>query len=89
MNWAEHCAAVEAGEPGFPVVEIIWDDAVAVAPNWEEEVSAALRKITTVGYLIDETDDAVLIMSMINPMHVGHGISIPKGCIRERRIKRD
>lgn len=87
MTWAEHCKAVEAGEPGFPIIEIVWVDAVALAPDWEEVVSSELRTTTTVGYLIEETEDALVIMSMINTTHVGHGIAIPSCCVRSRKIK--
>lgn len=88
MTWAEHVEAIEAGREGFPIVQVCWVDAVSVAVEWEEEVCSDLRKTTTIGYLIDETDDALVLVSVINTEHVGHGIVIPKGCVTQQACLR-
>lgn len=86
MNWSEHCAAIVAGEPGFPIVEVTWTDAVDMASGWSEDVTVELRLTTTVGYLVKETDEAVALVSIINTEHVSHGIVIPKASISNTRV---
>ena len=84
-TWSDHCRAVSKGKPGFPIVEVVWEDAVAYALDWEEEVSSKLCLTTTVGYLVKETKMAVTLVSVINMTHVAHGIVIPKSGILSRR----
>lgn len=69
------------GKPGFPIVEIVWKDAVAFAADWAEEAISELRITTTVGYLVSENDEALSLVALINSEHVGHGIVIPKSCV--------
>lgn len=85
MTWSEHCKAVSKGKPGFPIEEVVWDDAVAFAIDWEEEVNSDLCRTTTVGYLVHETKKAITLVSVINMTHVAHGIVIPKSGIISRR----
>lgn len=86
MTWAEHCEAVADGLAGFPVVEVVWEDAVAYALDWEEEVNSDLRITTTVGYLVKETKKALTLVSVINTHHVAHGIVIPKPVLKRRTL---
>lgn len=83
-TWAEHCEAVSEGKTGFPIVEVVWEDAVAYALEWETEVNSDLRTTTTVGYLVHETKRALTLVSVINSEHVAHGIVIPKPVISRR-----
>lgn len=84
MTWDEHCQAVASGEQGFPVVELVWYDAVALAIDWEVEANADLRLTTTVGYLVMETKQAITLVSIINSEHIGNGIVIPKPVVSRR-----
>lgn len=86
MNWEDHCAKVAEGEIGFPVVEVVWEDAAAIALEWEDEADHQLRLTTTVGYLVKETRAAITIVSIINQEHIGHGIVVPKRVILSRRV---
>lgn len=86
MNWAKHCARVAKGKSGFPIIEIVWKDAVAFAVNWEEKATTKLRLCTSVGYLVAETDEAYSIVSLINSEQVGHGIVISKSSMVRMRI---
>lgn len=81
MSWEEHVALVESGKPGYPIVEVIWEDAAAFAIEWAEKIEIKSRKVTTVGYLVSESDDALSLVQMINTEQVGHGMVIPKSCI--------
>jgi len=84
MTWSEHCEAVAAGLPGFPIVEVVWEDAIAYALDWEEDVNSDLETTTTVGYLVSETKRALTLVSVINTRHVAHGIVIPKPVLKRR-----
>jgi hypothetical protein len=85
LTWEEHVEAVQGGRTGFPVVEIVWEDALASATDWAEDAGNELMPTTTVGYLVSETRRSLTIVSLINTNHVGHGITIPKRCIVKRR----
>lgn len=86
VTWAEHCESVRAGETGFPIVEVVWEDAVAFALDWEIETDSNLRLTTTVGYLVAESKRALTVVSVINSEHVAHGIVIPKPVISRRTV---
>lgn len=88
MTWAEHCEAVAGGGTGFIVIEVVWNDAVALALNWESEATDELRMTTTVGYMVKETKRALTLVSIINTEHIGHGIVIPKSTVIARRTLR-
>jgi hypothetical protein len=77
-RWRDHVAKVSEGEQGLPVVEIFWTDALSFALDWQEESSSALMETVAVGYLVEETEDAVSVVSLVNKNHLGHGITIPK-----------
>lgn len=85
ITWEEHCQLVSKGLPGYPIVEVVWEDAVAYALDWEEEAGSKLCLTTTVGYLVKETKRSVTVVSIINSTHVAHGIIIPKVGILSRR----
>lgn len=86
ITWEEHCTRVAKGKKGYPVIEVVWEDAVAYAVDWEELPSSDLCLTTTIGYLVKETKKAITIASIINVSHMGHGIVIPKPNIVSRRI---
>lgn len=71
------------------VVEVIWRDAVSVSgDDWadpEEAEDQVPAKTVSVGYLWKETEDFVTVVSLVNEVHLGYGITIPKGMIVEVR----
>jgi len=81
LTWAGHVELVLDGRQGYPLVEVVWEDASAFAIEWSETVEINPRTVTTVGYLVSETDEAISLVQMINTEHVGHGIVIPKSYI--------
>lgn len=83
MNWAKHVKVSFKRGDAYPIVEVLWWDARAIAIDWEETVESKPMPTTTVGYLVKESDDSVTLVSLINTIHIGHGIIIPKGCIHE------
>ena len=86
MTWRKHCKAVKNGKPGFPVVEVVWVDAVACALEWEAEIDTKLRLTTTVGYLVHESKKSLTLVSVINSEHIAHGITIPKPVLSQRNL---
>lgn len=82
ISWAKHTSSRVAKKDGYAIVEVIWNDAQAVATEqWEEGFDGEPATTCTVGYLVGETKTTVTLMSMINMNHIGHGITIPRGCI--------
>lgn len=72
------------------MVEIIWDDAQASAVHsWEAEAATAMAPTTTLGYLVGKDRRSYTVASLINLNHVGHCITIPKGCVREVRYLKE
>ena len=66
------------------VVYVEWVDAVADL-GWEQNSKASLHMCYTVGYLIDETKDALLIASTVSQFDSNARMHIPKAWIRNRR----
>lgn len=86
ISWETHTRARIDGRPGYPLVEIIWEDAQASATYaWEEEAGTSVAPTTTVGYLVVKDRRSYTLASLINLNHVGHCITIPRGCVREIR----
>jgi hypothetical protein len=67
-----------------PVILVEWQDAVCGA-GWETDSTPELHSCTTVGYLIAESDDALLIASTISMGSNNARIAIPKAWIQTRR----
>jgi len=81
MKWKTHVNKVFKGKEGFPLVEIHWHDAVAVAIEWDDDPPVTAMPTVSVGYLIDSNVDTITIVQIVNHSHVAHGITIPVGCI--------
>ncbi len=72
----------------YPLVEILWDDA-AVDTGWDEPPKTLVDQIcTTVGFVVSETDQHIVIASTYSEGHVNARIQIPKAIIKSRRILR-
>lgn len=70
----------------YPLIEVIWDDA-STDNGWEpvpEELKAEL--VTTVGFLVRETDKHLLIANSYDPNHTNGRIQIPVGMIVSRKV---
>ena len=74
----------------YPLVEVWWDDASALRHGWLE-VSEELKPqmVLTVGFLIKETDDYIMIAQDVDPQGMHNGRSqIPRGMVRNIKILR-
>jgi hypothetical protein len=71
------------------VVEILWWDAIGVSgdewANHKDAYDTTPAQTLTVGYVVKETPDYITVVSMLNPNHLGYGVCIPKGMIKEIR----
>lgn len=86
LSWTKHTEARVLRKPGYPMVEIIWYDTLASAvTEWAEEASTDTMPTTTIGYLVRKDRWTYTIASMINLNHIGHVVTIPKGCVEEVR----
>ena len=71
------------------LVEVLWRDAVSVSGDeWAEPEEADEQrpaKTVSVGYLWSDEEDYVTLVSLVNDVHIGYGITIPRGMIVEIR----
>lgn len=74
-----------------PLVEVEWYDTTS-DPNWQSRdkvLSESLTICFTVGYLIDNSDYAVVLAHTVNGDDSDY-TKIPAGCVKRiRRVKRD
>lgn len=71
----------------FPLIQVEWKDA-QTGHGWEheEDLSIEIPVVITVGFLIKENDDGVLIASSVGTdRHSNARIVIPKGMIVNRK----
>jgi hypothetical protein len=68
-----------------PIVYVHWVDAVA-DNGWEDVIKAAVHDCHTVGYLIDETKEAICLASTVSIDTSNARIHIPKGWIKKRKV---
>ena len=70
----------------YPLIEVIWDD--ASTDNGWEPVPEALSPelVTTVGFLVRETEKHLLIASSYDPNHTNGRIQIPIGMVTSRKV---
>lgn len=69
----------------YPLVEIVWVDAVATATiEWsdiDEILQEQLAPSRSVGYLIQDNTHRAVIVSLVNENDAAHAMIIPKGMI--------
>lgn len=66
----------------YRLVEVIWDDA-AVETGWvDPSIALQNQLVTTVGFLVNESDKHMLIASTYSDQHVNATIQIPKGMVQ-------
>jgi hypothetical protein len=67
------------------IIQLNWIDAVADS-GWEEKTKANIHHCITVGYLIDETDEAICLASTWSHNQTNARMHIPKAWINDRKI---
>lgn len=71
------------------LVEVTWIDAVSVSGDeWAEPEEAEEQtpaKSLSVGYLWVENEHFITLVALVNDVHVGYGITIPRGMVTDIR----
>lgn len=67
------------------IIQIRWIDAVADS-GWEEKTKASIHHCTTVGYLVDETSEAICLASTWSHNQTNARMHIPKAWIQDRKV---
>jgi len=70
------------------IISIDWIDAVADS-GWEDKTKAAIHHCTTVGFLVDETDEAICLASTWSVDQTNARMHIPKAWIKNRKVLSD
>lgn len=67
----------------YKLVHVEWVDAVG-SVGWEDNTTALVDKCVTVGYIVNETKDAVCIASTVSRKSNNARMHIPKAWIKNR-----
>lgn len=67
------------------ITYVHWVDAVADC-EWQQDVKADVHDCFTVGFIVDETADAICIASTISDKDSNARMHIPKSWIKERKV---
>ncbi len=67
------------------IVQIAWIDAVADV-GWEAKTKAEIHHCITVGYVVDETDEALCLASTWSIDQTNARMHIPKAWIKNRKV---
>ena len=72
----------------YDLVEVWWDDASALKHGWEEkDADLKPQMVLSVGFLIKETDDHILIAQDIDPQGMHNGrTQIPRGMVKNIKV---
>lgn len=72
----------------YPLVEVIWDDAAGLRHGWmDEKEELKPQLVLSVGFLIQETDDHIVIAMDTDQEGAHNGRSqIPRGMIKHMKI---
>jgi hypothetical protein len=77
----------------YPLVEIVWVDAVATATiEWsdiEEILEEQIAPSRAVGYLIEDSQYRVAVVALVNEMDAAHAMLIPKGMVHQINTLRE
>lgn len=69
----------------YPLVHIVWDDAAVLGEGWKDSFDPKPQLVDTVGFLIKETEDHVVVASTVSlDEHTGH-FQIPRLMIKSIR----
>tara|TARA_E500000331_G_scaffold358007_1_gene422185 strand:+ start:3047 stop:3433 length:387 start_codon:yes stop_codon:yes gene_type:complete len=81
-------AVVETAKQ-FTIGYVQWVDAVADA-GWEDNAKADVHPVLSIGFLVDETDDAVCLAAAISHDQSNSRIHIPKQWIKSiKKVRLD
>ena len=73
----------------FTIGYVQWTDAVADA-GWEENSKAEVHPVLSIGFIVDETDDAICLAAALSHEQSNSRIHIPKEWIKSmKRVKLD
>ena len=67
------------------IVQVSWIDAVADV-GWEGKTKAEIHHCITVGYVVDETDEALCVASTWSIYQTNARMHIPKAWIKNRKV---
>lgn len=71
------------------LVEVTWIDAVSISGDeWAEPEEAEEQtpaKTVSVGYLWVDNDQYITLVALVNEVHLGYGITIPRGMVTDIR----
>ena len=67
------------------IVQVSWIDAVADV-GWEGKTKAEIHPCITVGYVVDETDEALCLASTWSVDQTNARMHIPKAWIKNRKV---
>ena len=77
----------------YPLVEVIWVDAVATATiEWsdiEEILEEQIAQSRAVGYLIEDSEYRVVVVALVNEADAAHAMLIPKGMVHHINTLRE
>ena len=65
----------------FTIVYVQWVDAVSDC-GWDEESKAEVHPCLSIGFIVDETEDAICLAAVISHDQSNSRIHIPKGWIK-------
>ena len=67
------------------IIKVTWIDAVADS-GWETKTKAEIHHCITVGYLVDETEEAICLASTWSVDQTNARMHIPKAWIKNRKV---
>jgi len=67
------------------IIQVSWIDAVADV-GWEGKTKAEIHHCITVGYVVDETDEALCLASTWSVDQTNARMHIPKAWIKNRKV---
>jgi uncharacterized protein YqfA (UPF0365 family) len=67
------------------IIQLTWIDAVADS-GWETKTKAEIHHCITVGYLVDETEEAICLASTWSIDQTNARMHIPKAWIKNRKV---
>ena len=82
-------AKIKRPHQAYPLVEVWWDDATEMPSGWieaKEEIEIKSCIVLSVGFLVKETEDYIIIATDTN--NAGHNgrSQIPKGMVKSMKV---
>ena len=83
-------ASIKRPHQGFPLLEVIWDDASELTAGWTDEIEKTEPALAlSVGFLINKTKDHLVIAMDIDEQGHHNGRSqIPIGMVKKIKVLR-